>query len=99
MAKKDVILKVTVDNSGLEFEDDVDFVLLTVPAELTISDVNKVVEAADALLAEEFDDDDYPYECLYDERGHNVETLMDEVCRGNDWTWRKLQPEIEVEII
>ena len=56
MAKKDVIVKVTVNNSGLDFADDVDFVLLTVSAESTIHQIIGVIENVNAELKKENED-------------------------------------------
>ena len=96
MAKKDVIVKVTVNNSGLDFTDDVDFVLLTVSAESTIHQIRDVIENVNAELKKENED----YECGYDLEGWNVTTLMDHVCDkvSDGWSWRFLYPEINVEI-
>ena len=96
MAKKDVIVKVTVNNSGLNFEDDVDFILLTVPAELKIYQVQNIIEKVNNELKEENEDG----ECGYDLNGWNVTTLMDEVCdkASDGWSWRFLYPEISVEV-
>ena len=96
MAKKDVIVKVTVNNSGLDFGDDVDFVLLTVSAEETICQVRDLIGKVDNELKEENENG----ECGYDLYGWNVTTLMDEVCdkASNGWSWRFLYPEITVEV-
>ena len=96
MAKKDVIVRVTVNNSGLDFSDDVDFVLLTVSAEQTIYQVRELIEKVNNELKEENDNG----ECGYDLNGWNVTTLMDEVCdkASDGWSWRFLYPEINVEV-
>lgn len=94
MAKKDVIIRVTVYNSGLDFGDDVDFILLTVPAELKMYQVRETIES----INEEFKKEDEGGECLYDSYGWNATTLMDEVCERNGWSWRFLLPELSFEI-
>ena len=96
MAKKDVIVKVTVSNNGLCFEDDVDYVVLTVPSELKVYRVQNIIEKVNEELKEEDDDG----MCGYDHEGWNVTTLMDNVCeRASDgWSWRFIRLEISVEI-
>lgn len=94
MAKKDVLVKVTVNNSGLDFSDDVDFVLVDVPAEVKVYQVQNAIEKADQELRKEDDDG----ECQYNYDGWNTCTLMDEVCKNRDWTWSFLNPEISFTI-
>jgi len=96
MAKKGVIVKVTVNNSGLNFEDDVDFVILTVSAEQTAYQIRELIEKVNNELKEENEDG----ECGYDLNGWNVTTLMDEVCdkASDGWSWSFLYPEISVEV-
>lgn len=96
MAKKDVIVKVTVNNSGLDFGDDVNFVFLTVSAEETICQVRDLIGKVNIELKEENENG----ECSYDLYGWNVTTLMDEVCdKANaGWSWRFLSPEIGIKI-
>ena len=94
MAKKDVIVKVTVNNAGLDFEDDVDIVIVTVPAELKSYELAKVITKADKELRVEDDEG----ECLYYKEGWNMITLMNKICDENDWSWRHLRPEIEFTI-
>ena len=94
MAKKDVIVKVIVNNAGLDFTDDVDFVLLTVPAEFDRTEIYKKIEQTDKLLRKEDEDGN----CLYMQRGYNYTTLMDEVCEGGEFSYRKLTPEFEFSI-
>ena len=53
MAKKDVIVKVTVSNAGLCFEDDVDFALVTVPTEMEIYKLQNYIEKTDKELRKE----------------------------------------------
>ncbi len=92
--KKDLLVKITVNNSGLEFEDDVSLVLLTVDADLTESEVIKNIASVDRQLRKEDEDG----ECLYNEYGWNADVLLDEACEKYGWTWESLNPQIEFTI-
>lgn len=92
--KKDWLVKVTVNNSGLEFEDDVDMVRLTTDGSLTKFEIEEVFIKTDKQLREEDED----CCCEYDELGWNVCSLMDEICKDRDWTWEFVAPEIDFVI-
>ena len=94
MAKRDVIVRVTVNNAGLDFADDVDFVLVTIPAELKIYELKNIIEQTDKELRKEDDEG----ECEYNHYGWNVMTLMDEICDKHGWSWRHLCPEVDFTI-
>lgn len=92
--KKDLLVKITVNNSGLEFEDDVSLVLLTVDADLNELEVMKKITDVDSILRYENEDG----ECLYNYYGWNASVLMDEVCEKYGWSWESLNPDIEFTI-
>ena len=94
MARKDVIVKVTVSNAGLCFEDDVDFTLVTVPAEMEIYKLQNYIEKTDKELRKENEEG----ECEYNYYGWNITTLMDKVCKDYDLSWQKLKPQIDFVI-
>ena len=89
--KRDFIIKVTVDNSGCDFEDDVDLVLLTVNGECK-SEVVRKIASVNKKLHKENDDG----ECLYSDYGWNTNTLMTEVCEKYGWSWEYLNADIDV---
>ena len=94
MKKKDAVVKVTVNNAGFDYEDDVDFVIMTFPTETDFSEVEKAIAKADKELREEDDEG----ECLYNEEGWNYITLMNKVCEEHGWSWQQLNPEISFTI-
>lgn len=92
--KRDFIVRVTVDNSGCAFEDDVDTILLTVDGNLSLSEVKKKIASVNKKLHKENSDGD----CLYSELGWNVDTLMTTICDKYSWSWEYLSPDIDVLI-
>lgn len=92
--KKDWLVKVTVNNSGLEFEDDVDIVRLTTDGSVTKFEIEKIFIDANKKLSEEDEDG----ECIYNDIGWNTTSLMDEICDSRDWTWEFIAPEIDFVI-
>ena len=95
MTKKNWLVKVTVNNCGLNFEDDVTSVYLVTDASVTHQDVAKALDRADKLLRKE----DKEGWCEYDKEGWNCATLMDKVCLLNeDWIWYATNPDIEFNI-
>ena len=92
--KKDWLVQVTVNNAGLDFDDDVSLVLVTVDASLSRAEVLKKIASVDKKLRKE----DKDGECLYNEYGWNSSVLMDEVCEKYGWSWESLNPDIEFTI-
>ena len=75
--KKNWLVKVTVNNSGFDFSDDVTSVYLVTDASVTHQDVAKALDRADKLLRKEDEDGG----CIYDNIGCNYSSLMVEVCK------------------
>lgn len=95
MTKKKWLVKVTVNNSGLDFEDDVSTVILETDDSVTHQDVAKALDRADKVLRIE----NRVGECSYDLYGWNCATLMDKVCLLNEgWIWYATNPDIEFTI-
>ena len=92
--KKDWLVEITVNNAGLDFDDDVSLVLVTVDAELTRAEVLKKIAAIDKKLRKE----DKSGECLYNEYGWNAGVLLDEACEKYGWSWEYLNPDIAFTI-
>lgn len=92
--KKNWLVKVTVNNSGLDFEDDVTSVYLVTDASVTHQDVAKALDRADKLLRKENKEG----WCSYDMYGWNCTTLLEKVCEKTDWTWFVLRPDVEFTI-
>lgn len=88
------LIKITVNNAGLDFGDDVDFVSLTTDEDVKLSEVYRAICDTDKLLRKEDDEG----ECAYNYEGWNVDTLMDEVCRYSGWSWVTLSCDMEFEI-
>lgn len=92
--KKNFIIQVTVDNSGCDFDDDIDLVCLTVEDDVTKSDVKRKIESVNKKLHKKNQDGD----CLYSDFGWNKATLMDEVCEKYGWSWEDVSYDIDVVI-
>jgi len=92
--KRDWLVKITVDNSGLEFGDDVDFIRLTTDGTVTKFDIVNTFVKTDTHLRKE-DEDGH---CEYNDIGWNTSAFLDEVCRDRDWTWEFVAPEIDFTI-
>ena len=93
--KKNWLVKVTVNNSGFDFSDDVTSVYLVTDASVTHQDVAKALDRADKLLRKE----NKAGECSYDLCGWNCSTLLEKVCLLNEgWTWFALRPDVEFTI-
>ena len=91
---KYILVKITVSNSGIDF-DDTDLVSVTVPdGSTTEYDVLRALTDADKLLRYE----DEEGECDYDRYGWNKETLLNDVCNTQNWYWCALKPKIEFAI-
>ena len=93
--KKDWLVKVTVNNCGLNFEDDVTLVLLTTGAEVEKAYIIQNALAETDKRLQEVDSDGM---CKYDEYGWNACVLLDEVCEKHGWTWNSLNPQVDFVI-
>lgn len=91
---KNVLVKVTVNNSGLDFEDDVDLAFITCPIHVENYQVQNALVKADKQLREENEEGD----CAYNEEGWNIKTLLDSVCKAHNWTWSRLVPKVDFTI-
>ena len=92
---KTYLVRVVVNNAGLDFEDDVDFVCIRVPEEISLCDVEKAMTELDKELHEE---DDYG-NTLYDEKGWNAQTLMDALCDTHKgWSWEFMSYDMNFSI-
>lgn len=89
------LVKITVVNSGCNFEDDVDFVYITTEDTSCREDVYRKLDEIDHLLRKEDEDDCH---CVYDDIGYNTCAFMDEVCRYTGWNWEFCAPDISFEI-
>lgn len=95
MTKKKWRVTVTVNNSGLDFDDDVTSVILETDASVEQHTIAVALDRADKVLRIE----NSVGECSYDYYGWNCKTLMDEVCHLNEgWTWHESKPDIEFTI-
>lgn len=95
MTKKKWRVKVTVNNSGLDFGDDVSSVILETDASVEQHTIAVALDRADKILRIE----NSIGECLYDLYGWNCATLMDKVCLLNEgWAWHESKPDIEFTI-
>lgn len=93
-AKKEWLIQVTVNNCGLDFDDDVSSVYLETDAEVPRDDIIKALTSADNCLREEDEDG----ECEYNDLGWNCSTLMDKVCSQTGWSWYATNPSITFTI-
>lgn len=91
---KDYTIKVTVNNSGLNFEDDVTLVTVYVPEEEDIDSVIEKITEVDKKLHEEDDSGD----CEYSRRGYNYTTLMEELELIYNWKWQVVSQDINFTI-
>jgi hypothetical protein len=92
--KRDWLVKVTVNNAGLDFDDDVDFVQLTTDGSVTKFELEEIFIQTDKLLRKEDEND----ECEYNDFGWNASTLLDKICDSRGWTWEFVAPEIDFVI-
>ena len=92
--KKEWLVKVTVNNCGLDFEDDVSSVILETDASVEQHTIAVALDRADHLLRKE----DEEGECEYNELGWNCGALMDKVCEITGWEWYSQNPDIEFTI-
>lgn len=97
MTKKKWRVQVTVNNSGLDFGDDVSSVILETDASVEQHTIAVALDRADKVLRIE----NSAGECSYDLYGWNCATLMDKVCLlyyKEGWTWYATKPDIEFTI-
>ena len=87
---KSYLVRVVVNNAGLDFEDDVTFVNIETK-DATLGDVNRHLWMTDQKLREE----DSEGNCGYDNFGWNADTLLDALCKTYDYTWSKLSFDLE----
>ena len=93
--KRDWLIRISVNNCGLDFEDDESLALLTTDANIEMAYVvQNALSEADKRLREEDKDGC----CEYDEYGWNASVLLDEVCEKHGWTWSCLNPQVEFVI-
>lgn len=90
---KKFIIQVTVDNSGCDFDDDIDLVCLTVAEDITKSDVKRKIESVNKKLHKENSNGN-----CYADLGWNKATLMNAVCEKYGWSWEDVSYDICVVI-
>ena len=95
MTRKNWRVQVTVNNSGLDFGDDVSSVILETDASVEQHTIAVALDRADKILRIENSAGEFSYD-LY---GWNCATLMDKVCLLNEgWAWYATNPDIEFTI-
>lgn len=75
-------------------EDDEMLIIIIVPVNVTKEEVRKILLEAHGFLETNEDD-----ECLYENNGRNIESLMSYVCRKYGWDWDGFDPDDEIVFV
>ena len=72
-------------------ENDEMFIIVCIPDNKTIDEVREILQKEHDFLCTGEDD-----ECLYENNGRNIESLMSYVCRKYGWDWDSFDPDDEI---
>lgn len=95
---KDFITQITINNSGLNFEDDISLAVITVPDVISKDNIREILNKIDKEFHNEEDDEGNYIGCHYAEHGYNSDTLLKEMHVRTGWTYKYIYPEISFTI-
>ena len=95
---KDFITQITVNNSGLNFEDDISLAVITVPDVISKDNIREILNKIDKEFHNDEDDEGNYIDCNYARHGYNSDTLLKEMYVRTGWTYKYICPDISFTI-